>query len=573
MTDTALAILGPDGKPWEPEEQRATLRNPPDWLTDALIGTTTTSGERVNEQIAMGLSAWYGAIRAISEDVAKLDLILYRRRKDGGKDRATGHPLYRMLHDSPNPDHTSIVFEETILQHALGWGNGYAEIVRSHGGTGAPVALWPLDPGSVTPTRKDDQFFYRVTLPNGGFVDIPPNDMLHIHGLGPMGDSGYNLTRIAREALGSYIALQKFAGAFFGNGSTIGGILEHPQQLSQEAQNRLRASFAERHATASNAFSLLIAEEGMTYKQLGIAPEQGQFIQSRYFAVEDVARWFRIPPHKIQHLLRATFSNIEHQAIEYVGDTLLPWMKRIEQEINRKLLPQDGTMFVEHLIDSLLRADIKTRNEAYKAAVDGGWMTRNEVRIRENLNPKEGLDDFLVPLNMGIVGEEPPPPPEPPTPPANPSDNGEGDGMPDDDSRDLFVRLAKVHRPMLAGRFKSLLGRANMKMKQSEQSRLAWLEDHETYVRSALIPAVDTFCSSVWCVMNSGEMPEPALRAVADATAAMSVRHIKRVADRVVPGSQWNPWPSKDAECWAWDEMDTLIVTMTRICTEYGNDK
>ena len=571
MTDTALAILGPNGKPYEPE-QRATLRNSPDWLVDALVGTTTVSGERVNEQIAMGLSAWYAAIRAISEDTAKLDLILYRRRKDRGKDRASGHPLYRLLHDKPNSDQTSIVFRETLLQHALGWGNGYAEIIRIDG-RGMATALWLLDPTTVTSKRNaDNELFYRVMQPGGGFVDIPARDMLHIHGLGPMGDSGYNLTRIAREAIGTYIALQKFGGAFFGNGSTVGGILQHPDKIGDQALRHLREQFSERHSTAGNAYKMLIAEEGITYKQLGIAPEQGQFIQSKFFAIEDVARWFRIPPHKLQHLLRATFSNIEAQSIEYLTDTILPWLKRIEQEINSKLLPADGTMFVEHLVESILRADIKTQNESYKIAIEGGWMSRNEARIKQNMNPEEGLDDFLVPMNMAVVGEEPPPPPTPPTLPAAPTDNGEGDGMPDDDSRAMCVRLAEVHRPMLVERFRSVLKRENTGMRGSEQARIDWLGDHEPFVRSKLIPAVDTFCSSVWCVMNSGEMPERALRAVAAATAAMSARHVKRVADRVVSGSEWNPWPSKDAECLALAEMNVLIATITRICTEYGND-
>ena len=568
MTDieTALAnqILGPDGKPWE-QEQRATFRSPTDWLRDWALGQETTSGERVNEQIALGLSAWFCGIRVISEDVAKLPLILYSRRKGGGKDRATGHPIYSLLHDNPNPDMGAMVFEETLLQHAIGWGGGFAEIIRN--GSGTPVELWPLDPSSVTPKRDLDRFFYRVTMRTGGFVDLPAKDVLHIHGLGPMGDSGYNVTRIAREALGVHIALQKFAGSFFSAGSTAGAVLEHPNKLEGTALDHLRQSFKERHGGAENAHKPLILEEGMKYQQLGIAPEKGQMNLSRVFSVQDVCRWLRITPSKLFELSHATFSNVEQQSISHVGDTLMPWMVRIEQEVNRKLLPADRKHFAEHLVDGALRADVQTRNNAYKTAIEGGWMSRNEVRIRENMNPQPGLDEFLMPTVGGTspVGGEPPPGSEP--------DPADADA--DDEDRsvsDVARLLADVHRPVLVERFRSVLKRENAAMKRPEQSRLDWLSGHEPYIRQSLIPAVDTFCSSVWCMVNGAEMPDPVLRAVADATAAMSARHVERVSTRALPGAEWEPWPPKAAEAWAEVEMDGLVTTMTAICREYSND-
>ena len=428
MTDTALAILGPNGKPYQPEQRATTLRDPAEWLEAWFTGSETASGERVNETIAMGLSAWFAAIRNISEDVAKLDLILYSRRADGGKDRARGHPLYTLLHDSPNEEMGKLTFWQTILEHALGWADGWAEIQRN--GAGMPIALWPLDPSTVTPRRTmGGELFYEVRT-SQTLVQLLPQDMFHVHGMGAMGQGGYNLTRIAREALGAHIALQKFVGSFFGNGTTMGGILQHPNNLSGDALAHLRQSFKERHSGADNAFKLLITEEGMTYQQLGIEPEKGQMNMSRVFSVQDVCRWFRIAPHKLQELSHGTFSNIEQESLSYVGDTLLPWVKRVEQEINRKLLPVSGDFFAEHLIDSVLRADVKTRMDSYKVAVEGGWMSRNEVRNRENMNPEEGLDEFLVPMNMAVVGEEPPEPP--PVPSNEPPDDPDGDG---DDGR------------------------------------------------------------------------------------------------------------------------------------------
>jgi HK97 family phage portal protein len=521
------------------ESRDSTLRDPADWLLEWFVGPETASGERVNEIIALGLSAWYAAIRNISEDVSKMDLILYRRKPNGGKERAPEHPLFGLLHDRPNPDMTKMAFWETILQHALGWGNGYAEIVTD--GRGVPVELWPLDPSTITFRAKDGRRFYEITLESGGKLEVPLGQIFHIHGIGSIGYEGYNLTRIAREALGGYIALQKFGNAFFSSGATVGAVLEHPESLSDTGLRHLRESWNERHGSAGNAHKLAILEEGMKYSQLGIAPEQGQFSQSKMFAVEDVARWFRMPPHKIQHMERSTFGNIEHQAIEYVGDTLLPWSKRIEQQISLKLISprRESDLFAEHLIDSLLRADIETRNKAYKTAVEGGWMSRNEVRIRENMDPEPDLDDYLMPLNMAVVGEEPPVPPTP-TPPPPPED-------------DVTRALGRAHEPLMTERYAAILRTEREKMKRASKrdDYPDWLAkfrgDHQPYVRAALVPAVDTFCASVWAMVNGGEMTVEALDGVGMVTERLAERHM--AVD----------WDAADADILAREAMEQLI--------------
>ena len=301
----------------------------------------------------------------------------------------------------------------------------------------------------------------------------------------------------------------------------------------------------------------------MKYKPLGIAPDKGQMNLSRIFSVQDVCRWLRVNPSKLFELSHGTFANTEQQALSYVGDTLLPWMTRIEQEVNRKLLPADGRFFVEHLVESAMRADIKTRNESYKIAIEGGWMSRNEVRIRENMNPKPGLDEMLVPIQggTGTVGAG-----SPPNDGADQSDDKDDD----QDAARVARRLADAHRPMLAERFRVVAKRENAAMKRGEQARTDYVEDHQPYVRQTLIPAVDTFCSSVWAMVDGRMMPEQVLCAVADATGEMAARHVERVREHA-SGAKWEAWPPDAAESWAEIEMDGLVTTMTAICREYGN--
>ena len=541
MTDTKLAILGPDGKPWEQEQRATTFRDPADWLEEWALGQSTASGERVNEQIAMSLSAWFAAIRNISEDVAKLDLILYSRRADGGKDRASAHPLHHLLHDSPNEEMGKLTFWQTILQHALGWSNGYAEIQRN--GAGTAVALWPLDPSTVFPRRtKAGKLFYEIRMVDASFM-LDPMDIFHVHGIGAMGQGGYNLTQIAREALGSYIALQKFGGSFFAGGATLGAILTHPNNLSDTALKHLRTSWAERHGSAGDAHKVAILEEGMTYTQLGVDPEKSQAIEQMMFHVEDVARWFRIPPHKLQHLARATWANIESLSIEYAQDTLLPWTKRVEQEISRKLLPIGGNLFAEHLLESALRADVATRTTAYTAAVAGGWMSRNEVRIRENMNPEPGLDF-----------EDEPVEPEPDEPDESDDDTFRSD-------YDIFSVLADAHRPLLEDRFRSIIRHENTRVKQKGTGNGVFSE-HQIWIRASLDTAVEAFCCSVWGAVRRSKMPDAAKNKVAAATTAISVRHMGKVEARM---DNWKPWELVDATELASNEMTTLIDIMLEL--------
>lgn len=385
-------------------ERRATLRNPPDWLSAALGAVSTVSGESVSPETALTLSSYYAAIRAISEDVGKLPLILYRHLQPRGRKRATDYSLYRLLHDEPNHDMSAMSFRETLTMHSIGWGNGYAEIVRNKK-SGRVAALWPLNPTQVTVERNDaNKIIYRVRPTKGDEVTLPAERVLHIHGLGFDGLTGYSVAHLARESIGAALAAEKSGAALFGNSSVPGGVVQHPKKISDQTKKKMRKDWEEMHKGASNSHRVAIFEEGITWQSIALPNKDAQWIEAREFSVSELARWLRIPPHKIGDMKRATFSNITSQAIEYVVDCLQPWLVRWEQEIARKLIPARSKMFAEHLVDGLLRGDTTARFEAYGKAIRDGWMSRNEVRQRENLNPADGLDEFLVPLNISPVG-------------------------------------------------------------------------------------------------------------------------------------------------------------------------
>lgn len=386
------------------------LLNPKKWLISALSGgRLTTSGEHVSPESAMTLSAYFACLRCISEDVGKLPLIVYKEVKPRGRERLINSPIYNLLKTKPNNEMSSISFRETLQHWAMGWGNGYAEIVRDGGGVARE--MYPIHPSRVTVIRDTSgEILYRVRpsidLQTGAATGkgdryLRPDEMFHLHGLGKAGIDGYSIAGLAAESLGVGLAAQKFGAAFFGNGTSVGGILSHPGKLSDPAIEKLKKAWNEAHQGAGNAHGLAVLEEGLKYDRTSIPPEDAQFIETRQFSVEDVCRWFRVPPHKIQHLLRATFSNIEQQSIEYVVDCLMPWLERWEQEIKRKLIGENETeVYAKHLINGLMRGDQAARAAFYKALFEMGALSPNDIRELEDMNPIEDGDNYYVQLNL-----------------------------------------------------------------------------------------------------------------------------------------------------------------------------
>lgn len=359
----------------------------------------TAAGVHVNHKNSLEQSTVFACVRVLSETVAGLPFVLYRRR-DRGKERATDHPLFPILRYLPNTEMTAFELKETLMGHVATWGNAYAEIEFNNGGR--VRGLWPLRPDKMKVVRRDGLLWYIYTLPNGTPVELPFQRIMHIRGLGFDGVVGYDPISMARQAIALAMATEEFGSRFFSNGAEMGMTLSHPGLLSKEAGDRLVKSVEKRHQGLSNAHRIMVLEEGLKAEKIGIPPENAQFLETRKFQVPEIARFYRMPLHKINYLEQATFSNIEHQSIEFVTDTIDPWCIRWEQAVYRDLLtPSERQQyFAEYLVDALLRGDTESRYQAYAVGRQNGWLSANDIRERENMNPVEGGDVYLVPLNM-----------------------------------------------------------------------------------------------------------------------------------------------------------------------------
>ncbi|MFH0914823.1 MAG: phage portal protein [bacterium] len=433
------------------KERRSSLGNPDSRLLRLFGVIESSSGIAVTERSALTLSAWWACVQVISEDVAGLPLFVYRRLKPKGKERAADHPLYDVLHNEPNPEMTAFTFWQTLTAHIPSWGNAYAEIEFDR--SGYVKYLWPLRPDNVVPERKlDGRLVYNCYISERPGVkqqyrafELPPERVLHIVGLSFDGLKGYSPVHMARETIGLGLAAEKFGATLFKNNARPGGYLKHPGKLSGEAQERLITSWEKRSGGLDNSHRLALLEEGMEFQEVGMPPEDVEFLVTRQHQVEEVCRFLRVQPHKIQHLLRATFSNIEHQSLEHWGDTIQPYCLRAAQEVTRKCLTptERKTFFVEHLPDAILWTDTKGRYDAYAVARQWGWMSANDIASRENLNPIEGGDTYLVPLNMVPAESVKPIPPGGEKPPAESTRSLPG---PETRSAEVRRRLAEAYR-------------------------------------------------------------------------------------------------------------------------------
>ncbi len=375
--------------------------------SNSLYGTTysfffggTASGKTVNERTAMQTTAVYACVRILAETIASLPLHIYQYT-DRGKEKAIDHQLYYLLHDEPNPEMTSFVFRETLMSHLLLWGKAYAQIIRD--GRGKVLALYPLLPDRMTVDRTTDGRLFYEYRRDAGYVILRPEDVLHIPGLGFDGLVGYSPIAMAKNAIGMAIATEEYGGKFFANGASPGGVLEHPGVVKDPA--RIRESWNAVYQGSGNAHRVAVLEEGMKFQPIGIPPEQAQFLETRKFQLNEIARIFRIPPHMIGDLDKSSFSNIEQQSLEFVKYTLDPWVVRWEQAMQRALLSpsEKRQFFIKFNVDGLLRGDYQSRMNGYAIGRQNGWMSANDIRELENLNriPEElGGDLYLINGNM-----------------------------------------------------------------------------------------------------------------------------------------------------------------------------
>ena len=369
----------------------------------------STSGKVVTERSAMQMTAVYSCVRILAEAIAGLPLHLYRYRDDGGKEKAIDHPLYLLLHDEPNPEMSSFVFRETLMTHLLLWGNAYAQIIRN--GKGEVVALYPLMPNKMSVDRDSDGHLYytyqrsneEALIAEGTKVVLSPKDVLHIPGLGFDGLVGYSPIAMAKNAIGLAIATEEYGSKFFANGATPSGILEYPGTVKDP--EKVRDSWTRGFSGRGNAHKVAVLEEGMKYTPISISPEQAQFLETRKFQINEIARIFRVPPHMVGDLDKSSFSNIEQQSLEFVKYTLDPWVVRWEQSIQRTLLQDEEKprYFVKFNLEGLLRGDYQSRMNGYATARQNGWMSANDIRDLENLDripPESGGDLYLINGNM-----------------------------------------------------------------------------------------------------------------------------------------------------------------------------
>ena len=370
----------------------------------------TTSGKTVNERTSMQTTAVYACVRILAEAIAGLPLHVYQYKADGGKERVVGHPLYYLLHDEPNPEMTSFVFRETLMSHLLLWGNAYAQIIRD--GRGRVLALYPLLPNKMDVDRADNGELYYTYWrdmdesridPRGGMLTFRRDEVLHIPGLGFDGLIGYSPIAMAKNAVGMAMATEEYGASFFANGANPGGVLEHPGVLKDPA--KVKESWNAVYQGSSNAHRIAVLEEGMKFQAIGISPEEAQFLETRKFQIDEIARIFRVPPHMVGDLEKSSFSNIEQQSLEFVKYTLDPWVVRWEQALQQSLLlpSEKSRYFVKFNVDGLLRGDYVSRMSGYATARQNGWMSANDIRELENMNripTEEGGDLYLINGNM-----------------------------------------------------------------------------------------------------------------------------------------------------------------------------
>lgn len=453
----------------------------------------------VTEHNALHLSSVWACVRVISETIAQLPVHVY----SPGNERAESHYLQWLLHDEPNPEMTAFTFRETLMAHLLTWGNAYAEIEWSN--NGRAIALWPLRPDLMSVRRNEatKEIEYHYSNPKRGLnITLGAGDLIHVPGLGFDGLIGYSPVRMAEKAIQLGLCAEKYGNDFFSNSNVPSGILKHPGVMDPEAHARVKEDWQD--VVKNRGVGVL--EEGLDFVSLGIPNNESQFLETRRFQVEEIARIFRVPLHKIGELSRATFSNIEHQAIEFVQDTILPWCIRWEQEITRKLLPYGWQ--VKFNPDGLLRGDTASRYAAYNTGRQGGWLSVNDIRRKENLPPIPGGDEYLSPLNMRPAGEPQEQPQEPAKEPLQqPAEQrtAHRPGLDDETAVEAFTPVLADVLNRMKTKEQNALGKAD------EARRLAFISKHRDTITEAITPVFASVST-----LHRKELNTRALHTIAD---------------------------------------------------------
>lgn len=434
------------------------------WLDKVVTGEFSTSaGIELSTDGALGVSTVYACVREVAEAVSTLPLITYRRLPNDGKRREKNHPLYQLLRHRPHPRISAWEYWDYVMQCLLLRGNAYSRIVRNN--RGDIDRLIPYHPDRINPVFRDGDLYFEFRPPNNNQVEIiPANQMFRIRGpLSVDGVTGLNVIALLKDPIGHTLAQDMYSSKMYSKGARLSGVLKYPGKIhGEDNYNRLRDSFERMTTGVDNVNRVAILEQGMEFQSISMTAEQVQLLESRKFQVEEICRIFGVPPHKVSHLYQATFNNIEHQDLEWVRDSVRPWLVRIEQSIHRDLLSEkeqeSEKIFAEFLLDGMLRGDTKTRHESYALGRQWGYLSINDIRRLENMNPiPEGGDDYLMPTNMKVIGEPDPEPPAQPVPPPVPEENQGNQANDDEDDPappaeqkrfeiDLYSRLSSSMR-------------------------------------------------------------------------------------------------------------------------------
>lgn len=368
------------------------------WTDDLIFAglTPSVAGVTVNESTSLTFSAVWACNKVIAETIASLPLHIYEN-KGIGSEKAVNHPLDYLLHDAPNDFLTSFIFREQMQSYLNLWGNAYAYIKRDSDLN--PISLEIFHPKDVTPVKKNLLWYSVKGLKNM----INARDIIHVLSMSLNNDYvGISPILQAKEVIGNGLALQEFSNRFFGSGANMSGILQTDQVLTEPAYERLRKGFDARYSGIDKSHKVAVLEQGLKFQRISIEPEAAQFLESRKFSVEEIARWFRVPPHMIGDLSKSSFSNIEQQSIDFVTHTIRPWLVRWEQELNKKLLSEEERKkyFISFNIEGMLRGDAQARAALYQVLFNTSSITPNEIRSKENMNPIDGGDDVFVQMNM-----------------------------------------------------------------------------------------------------------------------------------------------------------------------------
>jgi HK97 family phage portal protein len=509
------------------ENPATPLSDPDNWLIETLGGGRSAAGVVVNSSTALEYPAIWKGVNLISRDVGKLPLFIYRRLPEGGKERANTHPAYRLLRHKPNPFQTAVDFKATLQAQALLWGNGYAFIDRAK--TGAAGQLLPLDAAITWPVRRGGLVWYR-TVVDDQQVALMATDVFHVKGL-PDGSSGglagLSVLAKARESVGLGLAAREYQARFFSNDASPRAVLEHPGKLTDGARDHLRESWEKIHKGLSNKHRLAVLEEGMKLNPYSVSPADAELLKTREFEIRDVANWIGAPAHKLGDPTKTSFASLEQENQSYLDDALDPWLAKWEAEAWDKLLTERQKMADSHVVEflraALVRGDLAARTAAYSSALQAGWMNRDEVRDRENLNPiPEGEGSkFWQPSNVVLVGEEPEPPPPPPVPPAlgpgaAPQDDDDDPQADDDDQADARAALVAD----AAGRIlRRLTTSAKRAARRSDGGLQTWIAEqlrpkHRAAALAILGPVVRA------CGLQAG-LVDRGVDSLLDATAAV----------------------------------------------------